>query len=51
MWEHERNKNGGRLVILFRRAAGKESYLRELKLMEDKLWLEIVSAACPAIEF
>lgn len=49
MWEHERNKNGGRLVILFKKGGtGKDAYARELKVTEDKLWLEIVSV-CPMI--
>lgn len=46
MWEHERNKNGGRLVILFKRGGtGKDPYTRDLKMIEDKLWLEIVSVS------
>jgi len=39
-WEHERNKNGGRLVILFRKQQIKDGHLRELKMLEDKIWLE-----------
>ena len=45
MWEHERNKNGGRLVILFKRNSNKDSYQREVKVLEDKLWLEMVSVS------
>jgi len=40
MWEDPRNKQGGRLVILFKKASIKEGYQRDLKMLEDKIWLE-----------
>ena len=39
MWECESNMNGGRLVILFKKTS---PHQRELKMLEDKIWLETV---------
>jgi len=37
MWEDSRNRDGGRLVILFRKQSGNN---KDIKMFEDKIWLE-----------
>jgi len=39
MWEDSANQNGGRLIILFKKGSSKD-YPKELRMLEDKIWLE-----------
>lgn len=40
MWEDDANVRGGRLVILFKKQLNNNAYIKDLKKIEDKIWLE-----------
>lgn len=40
MWEDDANRKGGRLVILFKKQSDSNAYIKDLRRIEDKIWLE-----------